>query len=82
MTALMNVAKNAGAYNLLITAQPESSAGRLADSMIVMPAQTIASDQGEAKKFRPAHGLGLRGRPLRSVRGDGAEAEDAARRVA
>ncbi|MBS3649520.1 SIS domain-containing protein [Pseudaminobacter sp. 19-2017] len=49
MTALMNVAKNAGAYNLLITAQPESSAGRLADSMIVIPAQTMASDQGEAK---------------------------------
>lgn len=49
MTALMNIARNAGAHNLLVTAEPESSAGRLADSMIVIPAQTLASDQGEAK---------------------------------
>jgi 6-phospho-3-hexuloisomerase len=49
MTALMNIAKNAGAHNLLVTAEPESSAGRLADSTIVVPAQTLASDQGEAK---------------------------------
>jgi 6-phospho-3-hexuloisomerase len=49
MSALMNLAKNAGAYNLLVTAEPDSSAGRLADAMIVIPAQTMATDQGEAK---------------------------------
>lgn len=49
MTALMNVAKNAGSHNLLVTAQPQSSAGRLADSMIVIPAQTMASDRGEVR---------------------------------
>jgi len=49
VTALMTVARDAGAHNLLITAEPDSSAGRLAHSMIVVPAQTMARDQGPAR---------------------------------
>ncbi|MBX3566717.1 MAG: SIS domain-containing protein [Rhizobiaceae bacterium] len=49
VTALMTVARNAGAHNLLLTAEPDSSAGRLADSMILVPAQTMARDQGDAR---------------------------------
>jgi 6-phospho-3-hexuloisomerase len=45
--SMMKIAKAAGATNLLVTAQPESSAAKLADFMLVVPAQTMASDQGE-----------------------------------
>ncbi|MFG1680820.1 SIS domain-containing protein [Nonomuraea sp. NPDC049269] len=44
--ALMRTAKAAGATNLLLTAEPESSAAKLADFALVIPAQTMASDQG------------------------------------
>jgi 6-phospho-3-hexuloisomerase len=46
---LMKVAKDAGAANLLVTAEPAGSAARLADFTLVVPAQTMASDQGAAK---------------------------------
>lgn len=49
VTALMNTAKNAGAHNLLATAAPKSSAGRLADFLLIIPAQTMASDQDAAR---------------------------------
>jgi 6-phospho-3-hexuloisomerase len=49
VAALMNTAKNAGAHNLLVTAEPESSAGHLAGSLLIISAQTMASDQGAAK---------------------------------
>ena len=49
VTALMNTAKNAGAHNLLVTAEPKSSAGHLAGSLLIIPAQTMASDQGAAR---------------------------------
>jgi 6-phospho-3-hexuloisomerase len=44
--ALMEVAKQAGARNLLLTAEPQASAARLADFTLHIPAQTMASDQG------------------------------------
>lgn len=44
--ALMQVAKDAGAKNLLVTAQPQSSAAKLADEMLLLPAQTMADDLG------------------------------------
>lgn len=44
--ALMKVAKKAGAQNLLLTAEPDSSAARLAGFTLHLPAQTMASDQG------------------------------------
>jgi 6-phospho-3-hexuloisomerase len=47
--ALMQVARQAGATNLLLTAQPESSAAKLADFALVIPAQTMASDQGTSR---------------------------------
>ena len=43
---LMKVAHGVRAKNLLVTAQPNSSAADLADFMLVVPAQTMADDQG------------------------------------
>lgn len=43
---LMRVAKEAGATVMLITAEENSSAAKLADFVLLMPAQTMASDQG------------------------------------
>lgn len=77
---LMRLARQAGATNLMFTAEAGSSAARLADLTLLIPAQTMASDQG--MKLDAADGLGLRGRAVRLVRGDGAEAEDDARRPA
>ncbi|MEU4726456.1 SIS domain-containing protein [Nonomuraea dietziae] len=45
--ALMQTAKAAGTTNLLLTAEPDSGAARLADFVLVIPAQTMAGDQGE-----------------------------------
>lgn len=47
--ALMRAARDAGAGVLLITAQPRTSAARLADRLLVVPAQTMADDQGEKR---------------------------------
>lgn len=44
--ALMAVARQAGARTILVTAQPESSAARAADFVLVVPAQTMADDRG------------------------------------
>lgn len=46
--ALMTVAKEAGAQVALITAQPDSRCGALADAILHLPAQTMADDQGPA----------------------------------
>jgi 6-phospho-3-hexuloisomerase len=46
---LMRVAHEAGAANLLLTAQAESSAATRADFTLVIPAQTMADDQGSRK---------------------------------
>lgn len=46
---LMKVARDAGAKNLLITAQAESGAAKLADFTLLIPAQTMANDQGARK---------------------------------
>ena len=44
VNALMQVARDAGAAVVLITAQTESSAARLADFVLTLPAQTMADD--------------------------------------
>ena len=44
--ALMGVARAAGADILLLTAQPEGRCAALADIVLVIPAQTMANDQG------------------------------------
>jgi 6-phospho-3-hexuloisomerase len=46
---LMKVAKEAGATVVLLTAEPQGSAAALADLTLLIPAQTMASDLGEAK---------------------------------
>ena len=46
---LMRVARDAGAKVLLLTAEPTGSAAKLADFTLVIPAQTMASDQGAAR---------------------------------
>lgn len=46
---LMKVAKEAGATVILLTAEPDGSAAKLADFTLLIPAQTMASDQGTAK---------------------------------
>ncbi len=47
--ALMRVARAAGAKILLLTAQPRSSAASLSDFTLLVPAQTMADDQGPEK---------------------------------
>ncbi|WP_192253791.1 SIS domain-containing protein [Mesorhizobium silamurunense] len=46
---LMRVARDAGAKVLLLTAEPAGSAAKLADFTLLVPAQTMASDQGAAR---------------------------------
>ncbi|WP_342238892.1 SIS domain-containing protein [Inquilinus sp. OTU3971] len=43
---LMRIAGDAGARTLLFTAQPQGSAAALADTVFVLPAQTMANDTG------------------------------------
>lgn len=45
--ALLGVAKAADAKTLLITAQPAGEAAQVADTVVVLPAQTMADDQAE-----------------------------------
>lgn len=47
--ALMEVAKNAGATILFLTAQPHGRCAQYADFVLTIPAQTMADDQGEAR---------------------------------
>jgi 6-phospho-3-hexuloisomerase len=47
--ALMDIARKAGATNLLLTGEPKSSAAKLADFTLLIPAQTMASDQGASR---------------------------------
>lgn len=51
--ALVGVAKAAGADVLVVTAQPEGRVPRMADAVLVLPAQTMADDQGPAASLLP-----------------------------
>ncbi|TGS88917.1 SIS domain-containing protein [Mesorhizobium sp. M3A.F.Ca.ET.174.01.1.1] len=46
---LMRVAREAGAKRLLVTAEAAGSATKLAEFALLIPAQTMASDQGAAR---------------------------------
>ncbi len=46
---MMEVAKKAGATVILLTAERNGSAAKLADFILLVPAQTMASDQGAAR---------------------------------
>lgn len=48
-SALLDVARRAGARILFITAQPDGRSAGYADHVLVLPAQTMANDQGETK---------------------------------
>jgi 6-phospho-3-hexuloisomerase len=47
--ALMGVAKAAGAKILFITAQPKGRGAAFADFVLLLPAQTMADDQGDKR---------------------------------
>ncbi|MDX7952895.1 SIS domain-containing protein [Lichenihabitans sp. Uapishka_5] len=51
--ALVGVAKAAGATVLVITAQPDGRVPRMANSVLVLPAQTMADDQGPDASLLP-----------------------------
>jgi 6-phospho-3-hexuloisomerase len=57
VSALMQVARDAGARVLLVTATPDGAAAGLADVVLPVPAQTMASDQGEALSVLPMGSL-------------------------
>jgi 6-phospho-3-hexuloisomerase len=48
--ALMNQARQAGARTIVLTAEAKGSAARGADEVLLIPAQTMASDQGNATR--------------------------------
>ncbi len=52
-SALVGVAKAAGARTLLITAQPQGDTSRMADRLLILPAQTMADDQGAKVSILP-----------------------------
>jgi 6-phospho-3-hexuloisomerase len=47
-SALCGVARGAGARVLVVTAEPDGATARLADDLLVIPAQTMARDVGAA----------------------------------
>jgi 6-phospho-3-hexuloisomerase len=51
--ALVGVAKTAGAHVLTITAEPEGPVPKMSDETLVLPAQTMANDQGENVSILP-----------------------------
>jgi len=54
---LMEVAKNAGAKSVVVTAQPQGSAAQRADEVLVIPAQTMADDHGPSRSVLPMGSL-------------------------
>lgn len=50
VTALMRTARQGGAGILFLTATPDAAAAQLADHVLLIPAQTMASDQGDAAR--------------------------------
>jgi 6-phospho-3-hexuloisomerase len=57
IAALMEVARNAGARTLLVTAQPGGACARLADHVLAIPAQTMADDRGPSVSVLPMGSL-------------------------
>ena len=64
--ALMGVAREAGARVAVVTAQPAGDAGRSADVVVHLPAQTMATDLG-GEDQPAADGQSLRGRTASAV---------------
>jgi 6-phospho-3-hexuloisomerase len=55
--ALLQVARDAGARTMLVTAQPQGRAAKLADVVLVIPAQTMADDRGPGLSVLPMGSL-------------------------
>lgn len=55
--ALLGVARRDGARTLVVTAQPAGSAAHLADTVLPVPAQTMADDSGPALSVLPMGSL-------------------------
>jgi 6-phospho-3-hexuloisomerase len=55
--ALLGVARSAGARTMVVTAQPEGAAPKLADAVIHLPAQTMADDHGGSAGLLPMGSL-------------------------
>ncbi len=53
----MDVAAAAGATTAIVTAEPEGRAARKADVQLIIPAQTMASDQGKSVSVLPMGSL-------------------------
>ncbi len=57
VSALVGIAQASGAATLCVTAEPDGEVPSLADYVIHLPAQTMASDQGEAHSVLPMGSL-------------------------
>ncbi|CAA0093581.1 3-hexulose-6-phosphate isomerase [Starkeya nomas] len=57
VSALMGVARRDGARTLLVTAEPNGAAAALADRVLTVPAQTMASDRGATTSVLPMGSL-------------------------
>lgn len=55
--ALMRVARHDGASTLLVTAQQQAACAALADTVLVVPAQTMADDQAPSTSILPMGSL-------------------------
>jgi 6-phospho-3-hexuloisomerase len=55
--ALLDVARGAGARTMIVTAQPEGPASRVADTIIELPAQTMANDRDGPASLLPMGSL-------------------------
>jgi 6-phospho-3-hexuloisomerase len=55
--ALLDVARDAGARTVVLTAQPDGDAPRVADAVVVLPAQTMADDRGGTAGILPMGSL-------------------------
>lgn len=53
----MAIAKEAGARSAIVTAQPDGRASKKADVRLVIPAQTLANDRGDAVSILPMGSL-------------------------
>ena len=55
--ALIGVARDAGAATLVVTAVPKGPTSSLADFVLLLPAQTMADDQGATRSVLPMGSL-------------------------
>ena len=66
---LIGVAKQALCARVAcVTARPEGTAAMASDRILPIPAQTMASDKGDAAILNPADGVAVRGGPVSRLR--------------